>query len=168
MNLDQIKNSESASFKKRNPHIFAPTLPDNCGPIQNIGGEDDEELEYIAALTAKPKPKKKRIRQSVKPLLNRLEAEFLRKLEKTLPSAITKLYSQSVRLRLANGLTYTPDFFVFHRHGSPWAYEVKGKHAWDDAIVKIKCAATTYPYITFYMVWKDKQSGQWQEQHVLP
>lgn len=53
MNLDALKESASESFKKRNPHIFGP-----APAIQNHGGEDDEELEYIAALTANQKPKK--------------------------------------------------------------------------------------------------------------
>lgn len=168
--LDGIKSSQSESFKKNNPHIFGTdshqmkTLVHTHPKFSPDGGEDDAEHE---ALTAKRKAKKKRIRQSDKPLLNKLESQFLHKLEKELPTALTKIYPQAIRLRLANGITYSPDFFVFHRNGSPWAYEVKGKHAWDDAIVKIKCAAAAYPYITFYMVWKDEH-GQWQEQHVLP
>lgn len=150
----RVKNSQSKSFRKLNPHLF---------PGQNAGGEDDEEHDHIAALTAK----KKRIRQSSKPLLNKLESEFSERLKTRWPGTATWIHAQAVRLRLANGLTYSPDFFAIQPNTSPTAFEVKGKYAFEDSIVKLKVAASSYPFVKFILVWKDEQ-GQWQEQHVLP
>lgn len=166
--LDAIKSSQSASFKKRNPHIFGPAAEpglrkawDN-GKVEilNHGGEDDDELEHIAALTANRKPAKKRIRQSNKPELNKLEGEYQRILQRTNPDAV----AQSIRFKLSTGMHYTPDFFSFRQMT---AWEVKGKKAWEDSLIKLRMAAKVWLYIRWVLVWKDER-GQWQEQHVLP
>lgn len=78
----------------------------------------------------------------------------------------------SITLRLANGVRYTPDFPVIALDGSLRFYEVKGtkRKGWnpvqDDASVKVKTAASLYLRHKFYLVWK--QDGVWQEQEVLP
>ena len=46
-------------------------------------------------------------------------------------------------------------------------HEVKGKHAWDDAIVKIKNAANLMPYMDFFLTRRNEQ-GQWVFQHIPP
>jgi hypothetical protein len=111
--------------------------------------------------TTKTPPK--RLRQRTKPKMNRLEAEFEAYITKLAPPAPKP---HAITLTLANGVRYTPDF-IQNATGSPMiAYEVKGKHAWDDAIVKLKVAAHEWPPIRFFLVWKD--NGQWQSQHILP
>lgn len=106
----------------------------------------------------------KRIRQNSEPVLNKLESEFK---DRILSSRHPRIYCQCVRLRLANGVTYTPDFAVFSRFlNGNMCYEVKGPHSWDDALVKLKVAAKEYPEIRFVLAWK--QDGRWQEQEVLP
>jgi hypothetical protein len=83
---------------------------------------------------------------------------------------------EKIAFRLANGVVYWPDVVVkgkrtFGSHGDVTAYEVKGKRrrdaAWarDDSRVKLKVAATQYPWIHWVLVWKD-ESGNWQEQVV--
>lgn len=86
---------------------------------------------------------------------------------------------EPIRLRLANGVTYTPDWCAWLRTDRPRLgqrltfYEVKGEKRQgrtivrDDASAKIKIAATQYPEFQFVLVWKDQSSGQWQEQPVL-
>lgn len=106
---------------------------------------------------------KKRIRQSEKPLLNKIETEFLGELKKLFPGHPIK--AQSVRLRLGNSVTFTPDFLVFHPNRSPTAWEVKGPFAREDAIVKLKVAAFEYPEIGFFLVWK--KDGEWRKQKIL-
>ena len=68
---------------------------------------------------------------------------------------IRRYWFESIRLRLADRTTYTPDFMV-ERDGSLIIYEVKG--FWrDDARVKIKVAAEMYPCFQFYAVQKTKE-----------
>lgn len=161
--LDEIKSSESKSFRKLNPHIFGggPLLDENhpYGHV-NLGGEDDAEHDFIEALTSTKPKTKKRIRQSEKPELNVLETEWFKHIQHF------GARPQAIKLKLARGVFYKPDFF------SPrtmTAWEVKGLNGKniDRGKLALKCAASAWPEIKFILVWKDEQ-GQWQEQHVLP
>lgn len=107
--------------------------------------------------TAQVEKPKKRIRQSTKPLMNRLEAEFYERIKT--PS----VHIQAITLKLANGLRYTPDFFCAQ---SRCAWEVKGKWVDGDSFPKLKMAASVWPDIHFILVWKDKD-GQWTSQRIL-
>jgi len=75
-----------------------------------------------------PTPKKKRIRQDPKPLMNKLEHEFFLRLCPPFDHNGYRLVIQSVRFRLANGLWYKPDFLkVGDDTDAPMVgYEVKG------------------------------------------
>lgn len=108
----------------------------------------------------------KRIRQSSKPLMNKLETEFLEQLKAWYPS---KFYAQSVKFKLGNGVTFCPDIFCFNWNGEgAAAWECKGPHAWDDSIVKLKCFAALYPEIKVHLAWKDKKLGAFRVQDILP
>lgn len=104
-----------------------------------------------------------RFRQSKEPKLNKLETEYLR--YHTIVCPREKIHVQAMRFLLANGVTYTPDFICIDGNKLS-AIEVKGPHAWEDAIIKLKVAPTIYPWIRWFMVWKDK--GQWHTQEALP
>lgn len=110
----------------------------------------------------------KRIRQRVKPLMNRLEQRFF----DHLCQAHKPLYAQSITFKIANGLRYTPDVFCFEWHWQgddrPVAWEVKGPWMTDDAVVKLKVFAAAYPNILVLLVWEDKATGQWLNQIVYP
>lgn len=146
----------SNDFKRLNPHLY---------------------LNQLSPSVAMPPPYatdvSKRLKQSSEPLMNKLEAEYFAILNAqylTYP----RPRAQAKRYRLGNGVNYTPDFTA-----SSWpddfsdlgfketAWEVKGKHSWDDAIVKIKMAATVWPEINWWFCWKDER-GQWKLQLVLP
>lgn len=104
----------------------------------------------------------KRIRQSSKPLLNKLEAEW----GEALKAAYSNPVPQSVGFRLGNGVVYWPDFVSLE---CCMAWEVKGNQPiQDDSVVKIKVAARLYPQITWVLVWRDKITKDWCEQVVLP
>lgn len=107
----------------------------------------------------------KRVRQSSKPKLNRLESEFYERIKRELPGL--EIRNHSLTFKLANGVNYTPDFTcASHPPAKMTAWEVKGKHSWDDAIVKIKVAAHEWPEVRWILAWK--QDGKWQEQVILP
>lgn len=153
--LDAIKSSQSASFKKRNPHIFGK----GAHSLVQDGGEDDAEHDHIEALTTKQKSAKKRIRQSDKPVLNKLESEYQRILLISTPDAV----AQAVRFKLGTGCHYTPDFFSL---ATMTAFEVKGKYAWEDSKLKIRMAAKVWTSIKWVLVWKE--DGKWLSQIVIP
>jgi len=61
-----------------------------------------------------------------------------------------------MKLRLANKTFYTPDFFVITEEHMEF-HETKG---WmrDDANVKLKVAATRFPWFRFILVTKEGKS----------
>jgi hypothetical protein len=69
---------------------------------------------------------------------------------------------EGLKLRLADKTFYTPDFAVMRHDGVMECHEVKG---WmmEDANVKIKVAAESYPF-RFFVVRKqpNKQGGGWE------
>lgn len=136
-------------------------------------------VEIVPTPTGKP-----RIRQNSEGL-NKTEAAFYAHLQRTskgtqepgneFPQRIDVMPPQTITLRLGNGVRYTPDFAtVTHAHtiGNESAaqtlrfYEVKGFMR-DDAAVKIKVAASMFPYWRFYMVTKASR-GEWTIDPVLP
>lgn len=141
--------SDSKSFKKRNPHLF----------------KWDEGIQWENTPDSKSK---KRIRQSVKPLLNKLETEFFERLKlqaNYLPNPIP----QAIKLRISRDAFYKPDFFsMAWIDGRPTAWEVKelrGKNV-DRGKLALKVAASTWPEIRFIFAWKEWQ--EWFTQEILP
>lgn len=65
---------------------------------------------------------------------------------------------ESIKLRLADNTYYNPDFLVMLSSGALQVHEVKG-YMMDDANVKIKVAAESFPF-PFFVVRKGK-AGQW-------
>lgn len=59
---------------------------------------------------------------------------------------------EDVTLRLGDRVRYTPDFFVELWDGSMEFHEVKGKHTWEQARVKLKVAASRYQRFRFLLV----------------
>lgn len=71
---------------------------------------------------------------------------------------------EGLKLRLADNTFYTPDFFVMAADGHLECHEVKG--FWqDDAKVKIKIAASMYPFrFLAVKVAPKKDGGGWFEE----
>lgn len=106
-----------------------------------------------------------RIRQSSKPLLNKLETEALEYLRRV--AAFPELLvPRALTFRLANGCKYEPDIVALPRNCSLTCFEVKGPWMTDDSVVKIKMAATVYKTVVWVMIWKE--DGHWLQQQVLP
>lgn len=115
---------------------------------------------------------KPRIRQNAAGL-NKTEQAFFDYMRSQRPC--DRVLSQSITLRLGNGVRYTPDFIriidATNEHertvSEIYAYEVKGFMR-DDAAVKLKVAASLYPWIRFHLVTKRKGAGgEWDIQEVL-
>ncbi len=128
------------------------------GPASRQG--EASRVKYVDGTTSVHPAK--RLRQSSKPLMNKLETEFYERIK---DRSYRETYSQAMTFRLGNGVKYTPDIAVIGACGID-CYEIKGPKMWDDAVVKIKVAASTYPRIHWWIVWK--KDGVWQEQEILP
>jgi hypothetical protein len=91
--------------------------------------------------------------------MNKLEANYAQYLQ--MQKAVGDLHDykfEAIKLKLAERTTYSPDFLVITKDGSVELHEVKG--FWeDDARVKIKVAASLFPYFVFRGVTRSK--GQW-------
>ncbi len=72
---------------------------------------------------------------------------------------------QCLTLKLADMCRYTPDFITIGSAGRVTAHEVKG--FWrDDARVKIKVAARSFPWMNFIAAQRDK--GHWKFEEIKP
>lgn len=141
MNLSDFSNISKA-VKLRNQHLF------------------DRDQIKIA----------NRIRQASKPLLNKLENQFFNVLQMRQPGYAKLLRPQAKTYLLANGVRYSPDITASiwpEENGgvAETCWEIKGPHAWDDALVKLKVAAQVWSEVVWWLVWRD-ESGQWCEQKV--
>lgn len=78
--------------------------------------------------------------------LNKTEEAYRQYLEgQKLLGDVLEYWFEGMKLRLADNTFYTPDFFVLVASGELECHEVKG-HWEDDARVKIKVAASLYPF----------------------
>lgn len=151
----------SESTRRRNPHLYGQH------PVTAEKQCQDPASSQKTPLQGGARPAK-RLRQSAKPLLNKLEAEFLRYLTALLSAGGKegpRILSQAKRFKLANGIWYKPDFTAIVK-GVEVAWEVKGPHVFRGGFENLKVAASAYPEVTWLLVWKD--GGEWREQHVVP
>jgi hypothetical protein len=156
------RNTTSPDIKRLNPEFFGKP-----GDIMNHGGEDDDEHDLIAALAEK-RSQKKRISQSSKPEMNKLETECFEMLKRQFPQ-FPAPRPQAIKFKLARNAFYKPDLFSFSWVGGrPTAWEVKGMRGKniDRGKLALKVAASAWPEIRFVLAWKD--NGQWFNQEILP
>lgn len=102
---------------------------------------------------------KARYRPRIPGRMNKLEATYAHLLDSAKRSHVILEWSfEAVKLRLADRTWYTPDFMVINADGIVEFHEVKG--FWeDDARVKIKVAAETFP---FAFKAKSCKKGVWK------
>jgi hypothetical protein len=95
---------------------------------------------------------------------NKLEEAYMRQLDflKTI-GAVKSWKYESLKLRLAEGAWYTPDFFVELTDGVLEIHETKGFMR-EAAFVRLKVAAEQYPQFRFKLVKRIK--GLWDIQPV--
>jgi len=148
--MSHIPNNPSASFRRRNPHLYPPEM------FHPVDGS------LVHGVATGKQPGAIIVRQSAKPTLNKTETAFRDCLKLMNPDGF--ITEQAITFRLANGVRYTPDFVVFNPlAGTVDAFEVKAFMR-DDAAVKIKVAASVYPFIKWTLAWRQK--GDWKIQHV--
>lgn len=91
--------------------------------------------------------------------MNKTELAYSRHLEALKMAGNVLWYEfEAIKLRLADNTFYTPDFMVMRSTGALECHETKG-FMMDDANVKIKVAADSFPW-PFFIVKKAK-GGTW-------
>jgi hypothetical protein len=84
--------------------------------------------------------------------MNKTEQSYADFLEKRRQAGEIEWFRfEGLKLRLADKTFYEPDFFVMLANGELEAHEVKGGYIFEDAKIKLKIAASTYPF-RFYIV----------------
>ena len=101
-------------------------------------------------------------------VMNKLEAKFAAELEAwKMTSQIDWWTYEGIKLRLAKGAYFKPDFFAVKREFNGGmnvtAYETKG-FLRESANVRIKVAAETFPWIRFVIV--RRVNGEWKYSEV--
>lgn len=94
--------------------------------------------------------------------MNKTEQAYSQQLDLLLASGEIKWYKfESMKFRLADKTFYTPDFIVMNKRDEIEVHEVKGSMAifQDDAKVKIKVAASLYPFKFMAIFPKLKKNG---------
>jgi hypothetical protein len=150
MNLPTQPNE---SLRKLNPHIYAT-------PKRWWAGVSKAQNS-------------KRLRQSSKPLLNKLEREWFNFLIAGWPNYPVPR-AQAIRLKIGNGAWYKGDISALswpQPEGPPMPtiWECKGPKEMKNVargILAIKTAAAQWPEIAFWLVWKD--GSVFKQQRVLP
>lgn len=96
--------------------------------------------------------------------MNKLEAEYAQQLElRKRAGEIQHWAFEGMRIRLAGGAFYRPDFFVLGASGEVEFHEVKGFQR-EAALVRIKVAASQHPWFRFVTV--RKVGGKWESREV--
>jgi hypothetical protein len=152
--LSKLTPAQQERFWRDNPQV-AHLRPDGP-PLPPL----------VAAVVGIPLKPRRRLRQSQKPLLNKLETDFLAYHTAVHPDI--KLRPQAKRYELARGIWYKPDFTTIV-NGTEWAFEVKGPKVFRGGFENLKVAARAWPDVWWILVWKeDRYSRTWSEQRVLP
>lgn len=155
------RNMIESVFRARFPHASKSQL--RMAAAQFGWGEEPTKGAVIGEALRQRVQGEKRLRQSSKPTMNKLETRFHGKLLAEYPGEA--ILCQAVRVEISRGHWYKPDFFLPNRVGGPLAYEVKGPFAYRGAFTVLKCAARVHPWIRFILVWEEDMT--WHDQIVL-
>lgn len=108
------------------------------------------------APAASPKARMQALGRLPAGTMNKTEAEYGAVLDAD-PTVVWKKF-EGFKLRLADNTFYTPDYAVMRADGALECHEVKG-HWEDDARVKIKVAASLYPFRFIAVTKRAKKDG---------
>lgn len=128
----------------------------------SFGGEEKTPSAKQCAPSAKqcvsPKTSMQALGRLKTRQMNKTELAYSRYLESLKMAGNVLWYEfEAVKLRLADNTFYTPDFMVMRSTGELECHETKG-FMMDDANVKIKVAADSFPW-PFFIVRKLNKGG---------
>ena len=137
-----------------------------------LGQARAQAVRKVEVVPTPAKPKA--IRQHQGDGMNKWERAFLADLRSRYSGSLVSIHRE-VSLPIGNGVRYKVDFVVAMKLSEDGgasivrAFEVKGQFR-STGIVKLKVAASTYPWIQFYLVTKQKKKdgGGWDVEEVRP
>ena len=173
----------SESFKRMNAHLLGgvgmPKTPSMEAYVyrgEKVKGCDTDTSRVIQSM-----PATKAVRQKSGDGMNKTERaayEYLRdvycgvKEPRRGEHGLFSIKPHGLTIQLGNGVRFIPDVIV-EAGGKILAFEVKAMrgrrvHVEDDASVKVKLAASIWQSIGFTLMWRDKRTGAWEMQEILP
>lgn len=105
-------------------------------------------------------------------VMNKPEAAYLDYLHHV--NGILAAHYEAVTLQLPGGFHFRPDFLVLDEQGRVEFHDVKvmwsnGRlNVTDDAKLKMRLAAATFPYFRFAYAWQEPRSRVWRVETVAP
>lgn len=144
----------------RRDDILSKIHPKYRGEIEAQLAAQRKPLSILAPAQVEAAPRERRVRQA-RHELNKLEEAYLDMLRVEFKGC--EILAQSLRVRLANGDWYKPDFFI---PSQLLAIEVKGAINWRGGLEFLKIAASQHRWIKFRLAWR-KGHG-WLFQNILP
>lgn len=155
---------------------YTPAAARQRGIIHVSTPEMEGVISFNPSAMAKLVPEKEkkhwspRATRTLEEKMSRLEQRFWAFLKKN-PDRYASPMAQPIKLRLGNDCLYLPDFSAIMETGSGpqfCLFETKGLHAWEDSKVKLKVAASMFPWWPFYLVTQIKGHSDFHIEHVQP
>lgn len=165
MNVEDLLKSKVAQNDARNRQALEAARR-YCGPGASVGvliptGDNfpqahPDVVEFNRKLEIRP--------CSEEETLNQTEADYLVWLRKMRPQWIGV---KCITLNLGDKCKFTPDFWALDAEGLR-AIDTKGKHVWEDSIIKMKMAARLFPFIRFVKAQRIKRGQPWKHHEYKP
>lgn len=97
--------------------------------------------------------------------MNKTEMEYRDSLEAArLAGEVLGYEFETLKLRLADGAWYCPDFVVFRADGDIQCVEVKGGFVREASMVRLKVAAERFRFFEFVLA--QKKDGEWSSKGI--
>lgn len=137
----------------RRPKATGPASPAQKRP------RDDLRIVLDAIEPKAGRPKAKASKPGRQPgEMNKTEAKYAAVLDARVQAGeVAAWWYESITLKLAKNTRYTPDFMVMLPDGSLEFHEVKGGFVQEDAWIKSKIAAATFPFRLIVAQWRDRR-----------
>lgn len=154
MTRDQFKRMfplAPDSFIERNRSLWTLAEP---GVVSATAEIKPEKLEQVRRLGLQPSTEESKLNQTEKRYLGWLRAQ-----------GDLWIGIQCFTLRLGHDCRYTPDFWALDAQGLR-AIDTKGKHTWEDSIIKLRLAARLFPFFRF--IKAVERNGAWMHKEFKP
>lgn len=129
---------------------------------RNGSGTPQEFVKAVEEWVQDVKPDDRK--QTDEEKLNKTEKAYLAVLRSL---GVKLLGIQNITLKIADDCRFTPDFNYLAESGVMIFVDVKGFQR-EDALIKIKVAARTFPQFGFVIVKRAKTIGGWEETEIKP
>jgi len=139
------------SFIERNRSLWEGVTPGIATAAVQL---NPDKLEDVRRLGLQPSTDEQKLNQTEKRYLAWLRAQ-----------GDLWIGIQCFTLKLGHDCRYTPDFWALDELGLR-AIDTKGKHVWEDSIIKLRIAARLFPFFRFLKA--SEANGLWKHKEFKP